>query len=187
MKKLIVIILLLLVAGGVAFYFLQSREFSVTLSEEEIQERLEEVFPIEQRHMMVLTVRLTDPRVTLVEGEERIHCEVGATASLPGVSRGMEGRGRISGSLRYESGERQLFLSDARVEELEVEGVPNEYDARVREVASIAVRQHLERRPFYTIDQELLDQLPGPVALRDVKVQDGRLRLSFGLGTGGKS
>lgn len=185
MKKLIVILILLLVLAGGAFYYLQDKEYVVTLSEEDLQEQLDEAFPVEQQHLVLLTLRLTDPKVQLVEGAERVHYEMRASVDLGPVARQLSGAGRISGRLRYDPDRRQLYLHESTVEALDIDGVPEEYEGRVREAATIAAREHLNRHPVYTLDEELMERLPGAVELRSIQVVDGELRVGFGLRRGG--
>jgi hypothetical protein len=182
MKKLLILIIGVLLFGAVAFYFLRQQELVVTVTQEEIQAQLDEVFPVERGYLVVLSVRLSDPRVTLVEGSDRIHYEMVAGAALQPLGRQWTGRGQVSGRLRYAPETRQLFLDEAVVEDLEVPGVPAEYRARVRQVVSVAAGEAIEGRPIYTLDEETLARLPGPLVLRGVEVVDGRVEVTLGLG-----
>jgi hypothetical protein len=185
MKKLIVILLLLIAAGAAAVFFLREQEYAVVVSQEEIQARLDGAFPIERQYLLVLSLRLSDPEVRLQPGSDRIHMQMRATASAGPVGRNLQGGGRISGRLRYDASTREVYLDDSIVEELEVEGVPQEYRGRLVEIANLGVGQGLDRRPVYTLDQEFLDQIPGPIELRAIRVEDGRVRLLFGIGRRG--
>jgi len=183
MKKLVLVVLLLVAAVAAALFFLRGRDFVVYVTEDQIQVQLAEVFPLERQYLVVLTVRLSDPEVDLVEGSDRMHFSTAVTASVQPLGRQGRGTGRISGGIRYDPNTHEIFLQDSRIEDLSVEGVPEQYRDRVREVAQLAVSDRLDRFPLYTLSPEILERLPGPIALRDVRVEDGRLRLAFGLGS----
>lgn len=170
---------LLAVGTAALFLYLGKQELVVVLSEAELQEKIEEAFPIEKNYLVFLTLRLSDPRVDLVEGSERIHYEMAASLTVPG--RRLSGTGTISGELRYDAESRSLFLDRSVVEEIDIEGVPSEYRAALREAADLAAAQHLDRRPVYRLEEEFLSQLRGAVVLRDVRVEDGELRIAVGL------
>ena len=181
MKKLLLMVVFFAVLAAVGWFYLQEQEFVVVLSEENLQERIEEVFPVERQYLILLTLRLSNPEVGLVEGSDRIHYRMRASLNVPGLGQPWSGMGRVSGRLRYDRESRDLFLYDSVVEEIEVEGLPQMYEGPLRSAADWIARQRLDRHPVYTIDEETLGQLPGPVILRDVRVGDGKVRVAFGL------
>lgn len=179
MKKLFLFILLLAAGTALGFYYLRSQELAVTLSQADLQERLEEAFPVEKSYLVLLTLRLTEPEVTLVDGSDRIHYRMRASVVVPG--REFSGTGRISGEVRFDAETRELYLDRSVVEELDIAGVPPEYRTPLREAADLAAGQQLDRRPVYTVEEEVFERLPKAVAVRDVRVVDGKVRISFGL------
>lgn len=181
MKKLLLLLVFLAALAVVGWFYIQDQEFVVVLSEEDLQERIEEVFPVERQYLVLLTLRLSEPEVLLVEGADRIHYRMRASLAVPGLGQRLSGTGRVSGRLRYDRETRDLFLYDSVVEEIEVDGLPQMYQAPLRSAADWIARQRLDRHPVYTVDEEEVGQLPGPVILRDVRVGDGKVRVAFGL------
>lgn len=180
MKKLLFLLFLLVALVAAAWFFLRDQEFVVTLSEAEMQERIEEMFPVDRQYLLVLTLQLSDPEVNLVEGDDRIRYGMRASLAVPAVGP-LTGTGRVSGRLRYDAESRQLFLDDSRVEEIQIDGLPEMYRGPLRQVADLVASQQLDRHPVYTIEEGWLAELPGPVVLRDVRVGDGKVRVAFGL------
>lgn len=181
MKKLLLLLVFLAALAVVGWFYIQDQEFVVVLLEEDLQERIEEVFPVERQYLVLLTLRLSEPEVLLVEGADRIHYRMRASLAVPGLGQRLSGTGRVSGRLRYDRETRDLFLYDSVVEEIEVDGLPQMYQAPLRSAADWIARQRLDRHPVYTVDEEEVGQLPGPVILRDVRVGDGKVRVAFGL------
>ncbi|MEX2381183.1 MAG: DUF1439 domain-containing protein [Opitutales bacterium] len=179
MKKFLLFIVLLVIATGAALLYLREQEFVVHLSEADLQEEIDEAFPVEKQFVVLLTLRLSEPRVMLVEGSDRVHYQMRASVTVPG--REFSGTGRISGELRYDAETRDLYIDQSVVEEIDIEAVPSQYQVPLREAADLLARQHLDRHPVYTLDEEFFQRFPGPVVMRDVRVVDGELRIAFGL------
>lgn len=181
MKKLILFVAFFAVASAALFVYLQQQELTITLSEEDLEEHLAETFPIERQFLIVVTLGLTDPEVALVEGSDRLHYRMNAWLAVPAVEQPLSGSATVSGKLSFDAGERELYLDQARLEDLDISGVPSQYRTPVSEAANLAVRQHLDRHPVYTLEEEYLAQLPEVIAVRDVRVVEGELHVSFGL------
>jgi hypothetical protein len=183
MRKLFLTFVVLIFAIlGAAIYYVYQFGFAIYLTEEELQQRVEEPFPIEQRHMTILTLTLSDPRVNLVEGSERLHYEMRARASILGAGEVVNARARISGTVRYDSGEGAFFFDDFRIEELDTGRIPGAQREWVRDGLAIALREALRRQPVYRLQRDDFRQLAAWLALRDVRVVDQRLRLRLGVG-----
>lgn len=181
MKKVLLILILFLAGLAVAFYYLRQQEFVVVVTEAALQERIEEVFPVEKQYLVLVTLHLSDPRVQLKEGADRIHYGMQARVTIPAVGMNLSGTGEVSGRLRYDRETRGLYLHDSVVEEISIAGVPSNYRRALHEVADLIARQHLDRHAVYTVDRGLVARLPAAVALRDVRVADGQVHAVFGL------
>lgn len=178
-RKFFLFILLLIAGAVIGLYFLQDQELEIALTEKDLRGKIEEVFPIEESYLLVVRLRLSDPEVDLDEGSDRITYQMRAKVSLAGHDFG--GSARVSGTIRYEAEKREFYLDDSRLEDLDIDGVSAEYREPLRGVANLAAREVFEKNPVYVLDEEFLGKLGGTVAVRQVKVVDGKLRISFGL------
>jgi len=178
-KRFIFLIFLLLAGIIVLVYFLTGKELEVTLTEADLREKIEEAFPIEENYLMVVRLRLSDPEVRLREDSDRILYRMKATVFIPGKE--IRGEARVSGKIRYDAGLREFYLEDSHLEDLDIEGIPSEYRKPLTNVANVATRELFERYPIYDLDEEILGKLKGTVAIRNVKIVDGKVRISFGL------
>src|SRR5687767_13559362 len=81
----LLVISLVLVAGAfAAVWMLQGRTFTVVIPQERIQESLDARFPISKRHLLIFTVRYSNPVVILEEGSDRLRAGVTAEAQFTG-------------------------------------------------------------------------------------------------------
>lgn len=180
MIRKLFLFILLLVAGAVAgLYFLKDKELEISLTEAGLRGKIEEAFPIEESYLLIVRLRLSDPEVELEEGSDRIAYQMRATVSVAGHEFG--GSARVSGEIRFEADEREFYLVDSRLEDLDIDRVPAEYREPLRGVANLATREVFEKNPIYVLDEEFLGKLGEAITVRQVKVVDGKVRISFGL------
>jgi len=92
------------------------------------------------------------------------------------------GRADMSTGLRYDAGKGALFLADPRVEGIEMSLLPEKYEDDVRLAANLAVKKFLKEYEVYRLDEADFKQAAAKMTLKNVKVQDGTLKLIFGVG-----
>lgn len=179
MKKWIFIVFLFIVAAGAALVYFQGREFTFVLSESELQENVDEGFPLEERVLGVMSLRLFDPEIGLVEGTDRIDFGVSVALSLGPLGGDLSGRGQISGRVRYDPDEASFYLDDAIVEELAIERIPPGYEAEVRAAATLLARRQLERMPVYRIAGVTVRQIATMAVLKRAEVVEGEFLVTL--------
>ncbi|MBV8037777.1 DUF1439 domain-containing protein [Roseateles sp.] len=143
----------------------------------ELQARIATRFPTHHCKLVIACLDLANPVVVLTEGEDRIGLNVDAKVALGGRER--TGRLGFSGRPRYVPAEGQLFLDDLQITTLEFAGLPEEYAALVKRSGPEALNAQLRSRPVYTIDTGTAKGALAKLAVKDVKVVDGKLRISF--------
>jgi hypothetical protein len=152
----------------------------------ELQARIARHFPAHHCKLVVACLDLSNPVVVLTEGDDRIGLTADVKVSLG--TRERTGRIALSGLPRYVQGEGQLFLDDLQITTLELAGFPDDYAELVKARGAAAARQALQSHPVYTIDANTAKGAFAKRAVRDVKVVNGKLRVSFvGSGDGGRS
>jgi hypothetical protein len=146
------------------------------ITQAELQARIAPRFPTHHCKLIVACVDLSNPVVVLKEGDDRI----GFTADVS-VALGLKehaGRVGFSGRPRYEP-QRQLFLEDLQIDTLELAGLPAEYAELVKLRGPAAAKGALQSHPLYTLDTGTAKGALAKRTVRDVKVVNGRLRVSF--------
>jgi hypothetical protein len=147
------------------------------ISQAELQARIAPRFPIQNCKLVIACLDLTNPLVALREGDDRIAFTADVTVTLG--TRERTGRIALSGRPRYVPEQGQLFLDDLRITTLELAGFPEEYAELVKARGAAAARQALQSRPVYTLDAGTAKGAFARRAVRDVKVVNGKLRISF--------
>jgi hypothetical protein len=171
-------VLFLGLLGAATFFFIQSRPLVITLNEAQVQQRLEPAFPVRREVLLVAEVVLSRPQVTLTLGSDRVGFATDCAVHLLGRT-AIRGQAYLSGGLRLDPARGDLFLQEARVERLEVPGLPSPYDTAVTAAASEAAGEYLGRQPIYHLPHTTLLSVPllGELRIWGVSVEDGRLKV----------
>jgi hypothetical protein len=139
---------------------------TVTLSESELQQRVERAFPVERRVLEVFDVSLGTPRMTLLPERNRIATELGVAVRERVLGGRWSGQLAFDAQLRWDAADQTLRLSEVRVFDGGGSGRP----AAERLAAALA-EQVLENRPIYRLTPERAARLeqagvmPGSVAV----------------------
>lgn len=85
-----------------------------------------------------------------------------------------------SGGVRYERETGAFHLTDVEVERIELPGLPDEHEPRVRAAVTLALRAYYDRNPIYTLRPTDTRRAAARLLLKDVTVRDDRLLLTLG-------
>jgi len=175
-----IFVLVLIIA---AWFLFKGRCFTIELSESQIQKKLDERFPMNKQHLLVLTLTLSDPRVELTEGSDRISFGLSASVNIRinAQPKPLGGKGQISTALRYDPTDASFYLGDPAIQRLEVQGVPVEYVDVVNKLARELLSERLERYPVYTLDRPDLTQTAARLLLKELTVRNGNLVITLGF------
>jgi hypothetical protein len=173
----------LLVAAAAGHLLVQGRTFTITLSEADLQARLAEAPPFTRTLLGVVRVTLDSPRVSLVEGSDRVHAGADVDVRVALGRRELSAQGTVdaSGGVRYHPETGEFFLTDPVVEGLSVPGFPPEHLPRARDAIGSALRVYFDRNPIYTLRPGDVRHAAARLLLRDVRVVDRRLVATLAL------
>ena len=187
-KFLAMIVAVLVIAAGFLVWRFWGERYQLVLSEEQLIAKLNEKFPFEKTYFFVIALRLSNPKLALENGSNRIAfgCDVEANVKLdtsaekiPGPLRGTA---RLSGRLRYDPSDGTFYLDQPEVENFDVAGIPEKWRPKVNEAASKAVVEFLSRAPLYKLRPTDFKQAAARLILRDVDVADKKLVITMGVG-----
>ncbi|MBW8848444.1 MAG: DUF1439 domain-containing protein [Burkholderiales bacterium] len=147
------------------------------IEQAELQARIAPRFPTHHCKLLIACLDLSNPVVVLTDGDDRIGITADAKVTLGTQER--IGRVGLSARPRYVPAEGQLFLEDLQVTTLEFSGLPAEYAEVVKLYAPQLAKDALQRHPVYTVDTSTAKGALARLAVRDVKVVGGKLRVSF--------
>ena len=151
-------------------------ETFIDIDQAQLQQRLEARFPQKNCALMVACVSLSNPTVTLTDGSPRIGLSADVLVSLG--HREMPGKVSFSGVLRYVRYDGDFFLEDVQVDNFALTGFPPEFVQIVQVRGPDALRRALQGHPIYTLKGSPRAAL-ARLAVRDVRVVNGKLRVTF--------
>ena len=179
--------LVALAAAAVAAGWLLWRgEAVVSLGQAELQQALRLGFPLEKTYLVIVQVRLSDPVVTLREDSDRIELAVRVEAGLKDLGRPSRGTADVSCRIRYEPSEGSFYADDPKVERLSLDGHPEGLLEKSSGAVTWVLRGLLARQPIYTLRTLDTARSVARLVLKDVRVREGRLRLTLGVDAGSR-
>lgn len=187
-KKGILALLLLATLGGGVWWWCWGERYELTLSQEQLLEKLSAKFPFEKSYLFLVTLRFENPRLELEENSDRIRFGCDLTLNLPidtgggGHSGPLQGSTTVSGKLRYAAEDGTFYLDDPLVEQLVVTGIPEKWMKKVRSSAEKAVSEFLKRAPLYRLKEHDIKQSAARLVLQAVTVKEKHLVVTLGVG-----
>lgn len=179
-KRRILISLVVLAALGPGAWFVVQHyapNLAIELTEQDLQTRLAERFPIQNCGLIIVCLNVTAPQLKLNEGSDRIALSADLSASLG--QRRYPGTLAFSGMIRYVARDGDFFLDDIVIERFDLAGVPIHYTEILRNRGPGVLRGVLSTRPIYTLKGNTMQERIARLAVRDVRVINGKLRISM--------
>lgn len=149
----------------------------IDIDQAQLQTRLDARFPQKNCALMFACLILSDPHVTLTEGSERIGLAADVLVTLG--RREMPGKVAFSGVLRYVRYEGDFYFDDVQIDNFALTGFPPELVQVVKVRGPAAMRRALEGHPVYTIKGDSTKSALAKLAVRDVQVVGGKVRVTF--------
>jgi hypothetical protein len=187
MKKILLIgcaiFALAAVVAGVAYLYLPGRDFSLRLSEAQLQEKLSAKLPVSKTYLLVIKLTLENPKVHLLNGSDRVRMglDVVLNLNVGGEAKPLGGKIEVSGAVAYVPESAQFFLINPVVENLSVQGIPQKYAERVTQVLSKALTAYYAEHPVYQFTSTDAKWAAAKLILKSVKVENQQLVLHMGI------
>ncbi|MFM2346658.1 MAG: hypothetical protein RL654_1411 [Pseudomonadota bacterium] len=151
------------------------REFTTT--EREMQQALEQRFPMQQRVLGIFDVQLTAPRVLLQPQAGRLMLGFDLAAREAALTqRDLRGRIMFSSALRYEPSDGTIRLDRVRRENIAIEGLPAALASGLNRVGGWLAESQLDDLVVYRVDRLALEAAariglqPGAIEVRPTGV-----------------
>ena len=130
------------------------RDVNVSLAK--MQQGLERRFPIDKRVLSVLDVRLTHPQLSLQPERERVALSVDASVMPPFIRQTWRGSLAMSGRLVLDPQRNAVYLSEASVDKVGIDGMDEAQQRQFAKVASLVADQLMHETPIYTFKPDEL-------------------------------
>lgn len=162
----------------------------VAVTGAQIQEKVSARFPIE-RSQGDVKITLSNPKVNLDGGRERLLIDTDLLVRLPTMEVGRRGRtvtppaltgkARVEGSITYDKAAGVVYFDSGDLKELKLDQLPPDVMVKVKAAASSSVQEKLARIPVFVLDEAKLEHQAAKHLLQGVKVTDGALEVEVGL------
>jgi hypothetical protein len=127
-----------------------------------------------------ITVTLSNPRVELIEGKDRVRIfseiEVQAPKGIGG-----NGEAQITGSLSYDSDHGAFHFHNTEIESLKIDQLPDQHIPKVKKAVEIIASKFLAARPVYRFKDENLKHKLAKSVLESISIKDKILFLELSL------
>ena len=130
------------------------RDVNVSLAK--MQQGLERRFPIDKRVLSVLEVKLTQPQLSLQPERERVALSVDASVMPPFIRQTWRGNLAMSGRLVLDVQRNAVYLSEASVDKVSINGMDESQQRQFAKVASLVADQLMHETPIYTFKPDEL-------------------------------
>ncbi len=164
-------------AGGWLLFQRYGSNLAIELTERDLQTRLATYFPVQNCGLIIVCLDVASPQVKLTEGSDRIALSTDLSATLG--QRRYPGSLAFSGKVRYVAQDGDFFLDDIVIDRFELAGIPIHYTELLRSRGPGLLRGVLSTRPIYSLKGNTLQQRLARLAVRDVRVVNGKLRVSM--------
>ncbi|MDB4500657.1 DUF1439 domain-containing protein [Akkermansiaceae bacterium] len=173
-----------LVGGWMAWKKLGSAEGVVlTFTEEEIETRLSEKFPLTEvitnQVPIPLPVTVQAPEITFIPGTDRVQARI--TAEVDTILKKFGTSASFSCGIRYEASDQSLRLVEPVVEEIETSKVPEKYRGALNLLATALAQRYINDQPVYHLKDADLKDHATRFLLKSVEVKNERLVVQLGL------
>jgi len=165
MNKLIITVVLMC-----SFAF-PVQALTVKFSEADLQEKVSSVMPL-VRKTSFLTVELSKPVLALAKDKNEIELQLNVKLLMAGLE--YRGYTRLTGSLSYNSEKSAFYVTNMKVREVKVEGMPDLFAPQVIQMAEQVVNPVLNQMPIYKLKDDLTESMIKAV-LESIEVRNKEL------------
>lgn len=162
----------LLMLAGCAGVFIPAK---VSISEAEMLDRLAKRFPLSKSYFGLAELKLMEPHLKLNGQSGRVETRFNVELTSSIATRTLRGTLAVSGKPRFDDATQAVFLSEARVELLKVDGLPEALAREMTKAANGIAIDALEREPVYRFKPEQLKYFGQAVRVAAFTVVDGQL------------
>jgi len=170
-----IITLLFITIANLTHAFTYTQEFT----EVELQEKIEAMMPLEKKKYFI-TLIITSPKLDLLEKSNELSIKADLAVYAPSRIKGT-GTTTIAGSITYNPAQGAFHLLNPKVVNLHINGIPEKYQAKIKEMAQTAITAALSNSPLYRLKDSDLKQKLAKSVLESVIIKNGKLLVNLNL------
>lgn len=148
-------------------------DFTVEITEAQLQEQIVKLMPVTQEKMFV-TVTLSEPVLELgIEGN-KVGVQSKLQVDAPGGVKGT-GKAKIVGNISYKKETGEFFVYKPTIAEIQIDQLPDQLQSNVKELAQYALNSSIKNKPIFTLEDSNPQQKMAKSMLKSVEVKPGKL------------
>ncbi len=148
----------------------------IVIPKSEIQKELDKIFPVKNNNLIIgITI---DSAIVYFKDKN-----IGLKTCYGGffLNKELKGIADFNGQLIYHNDDGSFYLSNIRLVNVSVNNEKLLSQEQLRSLISILINKSLEKTPLYRLDQNEYKQVIAKLLLKDVKTEDEKLILTFGI------
>lgn len=185
-KRLVIFLLLfvtVVTAAYITYRRVSSQEIQIQLNQTQIDEMLAKHFPKKKKYLKIIKITYSEPKVELINNSKhvRIGLHVKAAAGIGGLEKEYNGSISLLTQVGYDAENKQVFLHDAELEQLELPKVPENYLRLTEQAISLASQEFIKEIPVYTIPPKDWKHQMARFLVKSIDTENGTLRITLHL------
>lgn len=128
------------------------RDVSIPLSK--LQAGVDKRFPLHNKAMDLLDIKLSNPRLSLQDGSDRVSLTLDTSVAPPFLKQSWRGTVGISGRLTIDVPRGAVFINDPRLDQVAIEGVDSGRQQQFGKLANALLGNAVRDVPLYSFRME---------------------------------
>lgn len=174
MYKSILFSLMCIVSQGLLAF-----EYTLELTEAEIQSRIDAMLPI-KKETFIVVVTVDQAQVLLLENTDKValHSKLFVN-SVAGIN--AQGQLALEGRVAYEAEQGAFYLKEANITELQIDKVPADFMPQLKQLAQSGLTQALSKKPIYVLKEDDMRHKLIKASLKSIEITQQKLKATLGI------
>ncbi|MEN9463897.1 MAG: hypothetical protein RL217_78 [Pseudomonadota bacterium] len=168
---------LVLIIGSLLSLALSAQE--IEFSRADIQAELEKRLPITHQQGVV-AITLAKPKLDLMADEQRLKIRVQIIVATV-IGGEMRGFVTANGKLRYKNLNHSFYIDNPKIDELSVEGIPDDVQLQLKLIAQQMLVPALSDQPVYQLKDNNVQEALAKMMLQSITIKDDAIVASLSL------
>lgn len=152
---------------------------TVKVTEAELQSKIAQTLAVPITLLRIFDISLTNPVIKLDTDTERLNARLDTSIRNQFSGEPLSGKLNISGKLRFDAASNSVMLADARIDNLNLNGLGGKYNDVLNLLVSKLGEEILNNIPLYTLAAEDLKVGTTEFIPKDFKVVGNELRVTL--------
>ena len=157
--------------------------YEVRITNEDINKRLADKFPLTRTYLLLLKATLSNPHVVLHDTTDKVTLGIDVAVEVPSRNKRdvLNGTVTVTSGLQFNNKTGQFFLKDPVVDTLSISGIESSRAPEVQELVSRALHECLVRMPVYTLKATEVKKSIAKFVIKEVRIRNGVILVTLGV------